>query len=153
MIVDRIENLGRYALMIEGCAELVGFLQEHDLRTLPAGRYTPQGTQITLSLFEYDTKIAGQTRWETHHTHMDIHVVVEGCEEVAWIPAQHVAQSTEYVTERDVEFFADAVCGSHVLIEPGYFCLVMPEDAHKPALAPADQVSHGKKAVIKVAVR
>ena len=40
--------------------------------------------------------------------------------------------------------------GSRVKVEEGYFCLVMPEDAHKPALAPNDQQRQGRKIVVKV---
>ncbi len=152
MIVDKVENIARYALMIRDCDKLVAFLEKNDLTALAPGRYVPEESDITVSLFEYETKIGDKTRWETHHEHMDIHFVVKGCEEVAWIPAQHVTESTEYVAERDVEFFADDAQGSRVLVEEGYFCLVMPEDAHKPALAPQDAIRHGKKAVVKGAV-
>lgn len=152
MIIDKLENIGRYALMIKNCEALQSFVTKNDLAALSTGRYALENTDIQVSLFEYDTKIGSETRWETHHEHMDIHIVIEGCEEVAWIPAVHVTQSVQYVSERDVEFFIDDIKGSRVLLEAGYFCLVMPEDAHKPALAPMDDVRHGKKAVVKVAV-
>ena len=83
---------------------------------------------------------------------MDIHIVIKGCEEVEWTPAQHVIQSREYVAERDVEFFTDERVGCRVLVEEGFFCLVMPEDAHKPALAPNDEQRKGRKIVVKVEV-
>ena len=83
---------------------------------------------------------------------MDIHIDIQGSEEVEWIPAQHITQSREYVAERDVEFFMDEIVGSRVLVEPGYFCLVMPEDAHKPALAQNDVQKKGRKSVVKVEV-
>jgi beta-galactosidase beta subunit len=36
-----------------------------------------------------------------------------------------------------------------VKVEAGYFCLVMPEDAHKPSMAIGGISAHGKKCVIK----
>ncbi|MEG0743013.1 MAG: YhcH/YjgK/YiaL family protein [Clostridia bacterium] len=153
MIIDRIENLGRYALIIKDCDKLVKFFEENPVKTLEPIRYELKNSDLTVGVFDYETKIGSKTRWETHHTHMDIHVIVTGREELAWIPAQHITQSQEYVAERDVEFFTDGAEGSLVLVEEGYFALVMPEDAHKPALAPKDEQRKGRKAVIKVEVR
>lgn len=79
-------------------------------------------------------------------------MIFSGAEEKAWIPAHHITSSVEYVAEKDVEFFANLDEGSRILMEEGYFCLVMPEDAHKPALAPGDVSRPGRKAVIKVEV-
>jgi biofilm protein TabA len=149
MILDKLSNIGRYALIIKDCDQLVSFVQSHDFSTL-SGKHPVGESEMVVSPFEYDTKLSA--RWETHHTHMDIHVVIEGADEVEWSPAQHISQSTEYVAERDVEFFADAVQGSRVRVEAGYFCLVMPEDAHKPAMAINGVSTHGKKCVIKAEV-
>jgi YhcH/YjgK/YiaL family protein len=146
MIVDKLSNIGRYALIIKDCEELAVFFRTHDFSTL-SGKHAVEGSDMVIAPFEYDTKLT--SRWETHHTHMDIHIVIEGADEVEWIPAQHISQSTEYVSERDVEFFADSVQGSRVRVEAGYFCLVMPEDAHKPAMAIGGISTHGKKCVIK----
>ena len=152
MIIDKLENISRYALMIKDCKELEQFLNTHSLKELVPGRYTPEGTGLIINVFDYETKIGSKTPWETHHSHMDIHIVIKGCEEVEWTPAQHVVQSREYVAERDVEFFTDERVGCRVLVEEGFFCLVMPEDAHKPALAPNDEQRKGRKIVVKVEV-
>lgn len=146
MIVDKLSNIGRYGLIIKDCDKLVSFVHSHDFSTL-TGKHIVEGSEMVVSPFEYDTKL--NARWETHHTHMDIHIVIEGADEVEWIPAQHIGQSIEYVPERDVEFFADPVQGSRVRVKAGYFCLVMPEDAHKPAMAINGVSTHGKKCVIK----
>ena len=120
--------------------------------TLAPGRYAVEETDLTIGVFDYEGKDRQGTRWETHHAHMDIHVDIQGSEGVAWIPAQHLTRSDEYVAERDVEFFLDNAQGSLVAVEAGYFCLVMPEDGHKPAVA-LEQGHRGRKAVIKVAVQ
>ena len=152
MIVDKLENISRYALMIKDCDKLDAFLKAHPITQLEPGRYPIEGSALVVGVFDDESKIGSKTPWETHHTHMDIHIDIQGSEEVEWIPAQHITQSREYVAERDVEFFMDETVGSRVLVEPGYFCLVMPEDAHKPALAQNDVQKKGRKSVIKVEV-
>ncbi|MDL2317910.1 YhcH/YjgK/YiaL family protein [Eubacteriales bacterium OttesenSCG-928-A19] len=148
MIIDKIEHLARYAAIIEDCDKLAAFFQANDVLSLTPGKYTVEGTDLVIGVFDYEGKDRETTRWETHHTHMDIHVDIQGSEGVAWIPAQHLTQSDEYVAERDVEFFLDKAEGSMVAVEPGYFCLVMPEDGHKPAIA-LGAGHKGRKAVIK----
>ena len=66
-----------------------------------------------------------------------------------WTPAHNITNSREYVAERDVEFSTDTYVGSRVLVEEGYFCLVMPEYAHKPALALKDEKAKERKIVVK----
>lgn len=149
MIVDKLENISRYALMIEDCDKLDGFFKQHPLKDLEPGRYPIEGSDFVVNVFDTETRIGSVTPWETHHEHMDIHIVVKGCEEVEWTPAHNITNSREYVAERDVEFFTDAYVGSRVLVEEGYFCLVMPEDAHKPALAPKDEKARERKIVVK----
>ena len=81
MIVDKLENISRYALMIKDCQELDRFFIEHPLKDLAPGRYTPEGTGLIITVFDYETKIGSKTPWETHHSHMDIHIVITGCED------------------------------------------------------------------------
>lgn len=152
MIIDRLEHLSRYALMIKDCDKLDAFFRQHPLKRMEPGRYPIEDSDLVVNLFDYETKIDSATPWETHHTHMDIHIVVDGKEIVEWAPAQHITQSREYVTERDVEFFNDTYAGSRVLVEENYFCLVMPEDAHKPALSINNVCAKGRKIVVKVEV-
>lgn len=151
MIVDKLENIGRYCEIIPNGETLAAFFCK-GLAGLPTEKTEIPGGPYVFSPFAYTTKLAQDARWETHHTHMDIHVILEGAEIVEWIPAHHVTSLIEYVTERDVAFFADTVSGSSVRIEAGYFCLVMPEDAHKPMLANGDPAP-AVKAVFKGDVR
>ncbi|MCL2058220.1 MAG: YhcH/YjgK/YiaL family protein [Oscillospiraceae bacterium] len=147
MIVDKLENIGRYKNIIPNCEGLASFFSK-GLTGLPSERTKIEGSPYVYSPFKYTTKLPETARWETHHTHMDIHVVIKGAEILDWIPAKHVTQSVEYVAERDVEFFSDTVKGSQVLVEEGYFALVMPEDAHKPAIANGEP-AEGVKCVFK----
>jgi len=149
MICDKLVNLIRYNYLIEDCDKIVEFFKKNDINTMEDGRHNIPGTSSYFSIFSYKTKLSDTARWETHHNHMDIHYVIKGKEVVEWIPAENLKDSAEYVEERDVEFFTDTVKGSRIIVEPGYFALVMPEDAHKPAIA-LDTPEEGKKAVFKV---
>jgi beta-galactosidase beta subunit len=60
---------------------------------------------------------------------------------------EFLKNSSEYKPDLDVEFFADNIRGSTVMLEQGYFCICMPEDAHKPSVSEDD--AGGIKALIK----
>lgn len=152
MVVDKLENISRYALIIKNCDKLDVFFKANKLKNLEPGRYPVEGSDMVVNVFDTETRTGFQTPWEIHHFHLDIHIVIKGCEEVEWTPAHNITQSREYVKERDVEFFSDAFIGSRVLIEEGYFCLLMPEDAHKPAQAPNDLKASERKIVVKAEV-
>ena len=78
MIVDKLSNIGRYALIIKDCDKLESFVKSYDFSTI-AGKHPVEGSDMDIAPFEYDTKL--NARWETHHTHMDIHVIIEGADE------------------------------------------------------------------------
>ena len=148
MIIDKLENLGRYGSIIEDCDQLSAFFSK-GLEGLPSEETKIKDSCYTFSPFSYTPKLPQDAKWETHHTHLDMHIILKGAERFDWIPAQHVCHSIEYVEERDVEFFSDQAAGSSVMVEEGYFVLVMPEDAHKPAISTGITYSENIKIVLK----
>ena len=55
------------------------------------------------------------------------------------------------VTERDVLFFKTPDIYGHVILHPGEFIVVAPEDAHMPGCC-VDKPEYAKKVVVKVRV-
>ena len=62
MIVDRLENISRYALMIKECAQLDKFFQEHTLKQLQPGRYHPENTKLADIPVDF-LKVQGVAIW------------------------------------------------------------------------------------------
>ena len=143
MILDTLEHLENYAKLHKGIAMVVKFLANHDLKTLPPGRYNIDGDNVFVSINAYPTKEAPKV--EFHRIYADIQVVFEGHEQIGWVPRQHLSKVTPYDAEKDIAF-GDGVTQKMAAI-PGQFFMFFPEDAHQPGLGDGNRV---KKAVFKI---
>jgi YhcH/YjgK/YiaL family protein len=151
MIVDKIQNIGRYIKLVKNADKIADYFKENALDAIAQAKekISIAGTEYTFSPYEIKAVPSKEKRWEIHRDHIDIHIVLIGKEYVEWLPAEYLKNSIEYKTDADVEFFSDSLKGSPVLLEPGYFCLCMPEDAHKPSIS--GDGTYGIKTLVKAA--
>lgn len=148
MIVDTLDQSGRYAGLHPLFGEAFAWLRETDLSALAPSRHTLDGER----LFAIVEACAGRTREEAklecHRRYIDIQLVLEGVDEMGWRPlAACVQPRTDYNDARDIRFFDDAPA-SWIATPAGSFCLFFTDDAHAPL------VSTGfiRKVVVKIAV-
>lgn len=145
MVVDKIENFGRYKSLLKNSEELIEFfknnptLSEQEEITLGDYVFTP---------FRFESGDSAEKRWEIHRYNIDIHIAIENREAIEWIPVTELKQSEEVWEDPDCEFFADKVKGTELILEPGYFAILLPQDAHKPSIK-TDKTNGGLKTVIK----
>ena len=127
------------------------FVQEHDLAELPCGRHE-LGNGDFVNVMEYTSKLREEACYESHEEYVDIQVVLRGAELIEAAPVEGLEVTSEYAEEGDFALYSGATEGEIYLMEPGRWCLVMPEDAHMPGVAPANEPAPVKKAVFKVLV-
>ena len=93
-----------------------------------------------------DSKIEGHEKW------LDIQIVLANCEDIGYVDKRKYNESNitiPYNVEKDktnYEGKLDAI----VRVEAGFFCLVFPNDLHKPCIKVNDEVI--EKAVVKVKI-
>lgn len=112
----------------------------------------PEGS-VYVEVGRYDTKAEGSGRLEAHRRHIDIQYVLSGMEWLDWTPLSGLGAQGPYVDDRDVRFFS--VTGhpcTRVLLQPGTFAALFPEDAHMPGIAVQGAPPAMVKAVAKVRV-
>lgn len=143
MILDSLEHLGNYTKLHAGIATVVKFLANHDLKALPLGRCDIDGDNVFVSVNSYATKEAPKV--EFHKTYADIQVILEGHEQIGWMPRQDLQNVTLYDIEKDIAF-GDGTTQKMEAI-PGRFFVFFPEDAHQPGIGNGNSV---KKAVFKI---
>ncbi|MEA2709814.1 MAG: hypothetical protein QOF78_2415 [Phycisphaerales bacterium] len=154
MILDRLEYSTHYAALGERFAAGFAYLREHDLATLPDGRYDIDGKNVIAIVQTYVSKPRAQGRWEAHRDHADIQFLVSGAERMGVTPMESMTLESPYDAEKDVEFYADAGGaggggGKFFDVAAGEFALFFPHDVHMPSLAIASPQTV-KKVVIKV---
>lgn len=72
MIVDKIENLARYVALNPLFADVVAFLQQHDLRTLPNGSHPIHGDRLYVNVEDDLGKRREEAAVEYHRRMVDI---------------------------------------------------------------------------------
>ncbi len=151
MIMDKIENAGRYFLPGSPMAAGIEFVRRAARENLPDGRYEVGGEGAYATIQTYFTEAAGGKRPETHRKYADIQSLVKGREIIGWLPSTGLEKEKEYDPERDVEFHKNSPDESRLLLGPGSFAVFYPSDAHKPGCSVAfpEEV---RKVVVKIPV-
>lgn len=149
MVYDKITDLGKYITN----SNAADFIQQLSKRLteykMEDGKHVVNDHVFYLR-FDYQTKNADDTIWEAHRKYQDIHIVLEG-EEQVW--SNHISEMTptnDYQNEGDYQLF-EGVPNIKTNLTTGYFILFNPNDVHKTAVTEGE-VSSLKKLVIKVLI-
>lgn len=117
----------------------------------PEGRYTIRGEDIYASVFTYQTGPAATKVFEGHRRYIDIQVVLSGVEMIDMVSSEGLSIKTPYDAEKDVIFYDSPKIFSSIVLRPGFFALLGPQDLHRPGVCLA-QPETVRKLVIKVRV-
>ena len=149
MILAKLTEADRYAVLHPLFARAFAFLRSTDLGALEPGMHTIEGEQLFAIVEARAGRTRAEAKLECHRRYIDIQLVLEGIDEMGWKPlVECVEPVAEYDTARDIRFFND-MPASWIATPPGSFCLFFPDDAHAPL------VSTGmiRKVVLKIAVQ
>jgi len=125
----------------------LAFLMNNDLSTIELGRHNI--TERTFAaVSEYTTK--SENQFEAHKDYIDIQIIVRGQEIIEVAPLSKVGEVTvPYSAEKDIEFYASAENVDEILVSPEVFCILFPNEAHKPCLT-YETPSEIRKVVVKI---
>ena len=144
MIIDHIENLGRYAGLNEHFATAARFFQEHSPWDLPLGRTVIDGEHVFVNTAVNELS-RDTMAWEAHAIYADIQLILEGQERFGWTD---LCEREPLDPVRDFQ-----VCHGEArmdfVLSPGQFVIFLPGEPHAPG-NPAGLPAPCKKAVIKV---
>lgn len=144
MIVDRLENILFYEKLLPNLA--AGMQKVKEIKNLELGRYEFEGGYFMVQ--QGETKPLDEGTYEAHRKYIDVQIILEGSEEVAWKPVCELTSVIPYNPEKDAERF-DGVKDHVFLISAGMFYAAFPEDGHKPVSHTKEKQSF-KKIVMKL---
>lgn len=146
MIIDSIKNVGFYSGMSEHLKDVARFLNENALEDIQAGKYVLNDS-VFYYCFEYTTKeevAAG----ECHRTYCDVHVMINGEEEVGLSVLSDVTDVGVYDGDNDYSLVkADF---SYTTLLEGCFAVFFPHEGHATGRATNGVPQGIKKLVFKV---
>ncbi|MBQ8601812.1 MAG: YhcH/YjgK/YiaL family protein [Bacteroides sp.] len=146
MVIDKIENLEKYASLNPLFAQAIEFLKSTDLNAHEIGKVKLQGDDLVVNFAQARPKTKEEAKLETHNRFIDIQIPLDGVEVMGYTPRADLPDA-EYNAEKDITFYP-GLAESYLTIKPGMFAIFFPEDGHAPGVTP-DGV---KKVIVKVLV-
>ena len=148
MIIDTLDNLGKYTALNPLFADVVEFLKSHDLKTMEAGKYPIKDKDLFLNLSLTTQRTKETAFLETHIEMIDIQVPITCAETFGYSPLCDLP-AFEYNAEKDITKYGDTKPQTYVTVNPGQFAIFFPQDGHAPCIIEEEEI---KKAIFKVKV-
>ncbi|MDD4295708.1 MAG: YhcH/YjgK/YiaL family protein [Ruminiclostridium sp.] len=150
MICDKLSNSAIYCKVHPNFKMAFDFLKDFEKNPLPVGEYKIDGDNVYAKVQAYETEPSCAKRWETHKEYIDIQAVFSGNEALGWTYFEGFEPDGKYNEENDVTFYKEHE-GTELILKKGYFCILFPQDAHKPGCV-SGVPSKMSKIVVKVRV-
>ena len=148
MIIDKLENLGKYVALNAFFADVVEFVKSHDLNTLETGKYPIKDKNLFLNLQIAKGRAKETAVLETHIKMIDIQIPLS-CEETFGYTPLVDLPVFEYNAEKDITKYGDTLAQTYVTLKPDQMAIFFPQDGHAPCIADEPEI---KKAIFKVKV-
>ncbi|BEG98519.1 YhcH/YjgK/YiaL family protein [Bacteroides sedimenti] len=146
MIIDKIENLDKYASLNPLFPQAIEFLKSNNLIEMEVGKTELKGADLVINIQQTDPKNKEQAKLETHNKFIDIQMPLSGTEVMGYTAAKDCQPADAvYDCEKDITFFEGAA-QSYIAVEPGMFAVFFPQDGHAPGISESGL----KKVVVKV---
>ena len=146
MIIDTLDNLGKYQGINPLFADVVEFLKKNDLNVMEDGKYPIKGKDLFLNLTTAKGKAPDEAEVETHVKMIDIQMPLDGPETYGYTPLCNLPEE-EYNAEKDVTMCPGLMAESFIDCQPGMFAIFFPQDGHAPCITMAPEI---RKAIFKV---
>lgn len=146
MIIDTIENLGKYVALNPLFADVIEFLKNNDLRTMEEGKYPIKDKNLFLSVQVAKQRTKESAFIETHIEMVDIQIPISCAETYGYSPLCDLPEF-EYDAELDMTKYGDTKPQTYVTVKPGQFVIFFPQDGHAPCIIDEPEI---KKVIFKV---
>jgi len=148
MIIDRLEESGRYTGVHPLFARAFRTLGRSDLSSLGEGTHTIEGDRLYLVIARSEGAGTERAVLEAHRKYIDIQFVIEGTDVIGWRPLRECAQVRQpYDAQKDVELYGEKPLSWNTVQGP-VFAVYFPCDAH----APLGGTGVLRRAIIKVGI-
>ena len=146
MIIDTIENLGKYVAFNPLFADVVEFLKNNDLQTIEEGKHFIKDKDLFVNIQVAKGKTQEAAVLETHIEMIDIQIPIT-CEETFGYTPLCDLPDFEYNAEKDITKYGDTKAQTYVTVKPDQFVIFFPQDGHAPCIINQPEI---KKAIFKV---
>jgi len=130
MIWDRLSSIANYKGLWPALDTAIDYILREDLNAIPLTKLEIAPGLVTAVRQEYHSKPIPECKWEAHRLWADIQLVLSGQERFGYAPLETMTPKLPYNDVKDVEIFSGS--GDLMLLAPGRFGILLPQDAHMP---------------------
>ena len=146
-VIDRLENIGRYAALGANFVTATAFLAKGDFASLKPGTNALDGENVFVNNVETAYVLPKERTPEVHHVYFDIHVPLSDDETIG-LAAFDAQAAGSFDAGKDCGFYEQAV--DWLVVPKGSFCITWPRTcAHAPAVT-TDVRKKAHKLIVKV---
>ena len=145
MIIDTLDNFGKYVALNPLFAEVQKFMEENNLAAMDTGKHPIKGDDLFVNIAVAKGKEPEEAVLETHIKMIDIQIPLDGDETYGYTPLSDLPEA-EYNAEKDITKYEE-MAQSFIDCKPGMFAIFFPQDGHAPCISLAPEI---KKAIFKV---
>ena len=146
MIIDKVENLEKYASINPLFPKVVEFLKANDLNQMEPGKYEIEGKDLFVNIQVAKGKTPAEAVIETHNKMIDIQIPLSDAETFGYTQRDQLPD-VAYNEEKDITKIPDLAADSYLTCMPGMMAIFFPQDGHAPCIAGVPEI---KKAIFKV---
>lgn len=108
------------------------FLEKTDLPTMPLGRHDIEGDALYALVQKGSSRPPAEGKFEAHQKYIDIQYLVSGLEIIQVAPVASLKIVTPYDDSKDIAFYSHPEKFDSIIMHPGTFAVLFPEDGHMP---------------------
>lgn len=152
MIYDSAKNIAQYSALNADLERVVRAALDYAGKHFSAGRVAVDGERVYLNLASYQTHDASSAAAEAHKAYVDVMVMLDGVETVYVQHAEQLKEITQpYNSDTDALLGKLSEQATAVILRPGDFLILFPQDAHMPGCH-AHEPSSVKKVIGKIRI-
>lgn len=134
-----------------GIQQGLDYILSKNLAAQKTGTYEINGQMMYALVQEMSTKPAEDQRAESHIMYADIQLLVSGAEKIGVSRLSAELEMTDnQLAARDIAFYKHVYDESVIVLNPGMFVVLFPEDVHRPCCHVNGEQHRIKKIVVKV---
>ena len=146
MIIDTLDNLGKYVGLNPLFADVMEFLEQNDLSTMDEGKHPIKGADLFVNIQMAKGRSREAAVLESHVRMIDIQLPLDADETFGYSPVCDLPDF-EYNPEKDMTKYGDTPSQTYVTVKPGQMAIFFPQDGHAPCISEKEVI---KKAIFKV---
>ncbi|MBS9776128.1 MAG: YhcH/YjgK/YiaL family protein [Fusobacterium sp.] len=151
MIYGEIKEIKIYKGLSKKLDKVIDFILEKKYLNNKIGKNQIEGDNIYFNCDIGITRDRANLELEYHKRYIDIHIVIEGEEKIAYAPKEKCVENKNYNEDTDC-MFVEGKIDTEFYLNPDKFLILFPEEPHL-AMLKVEEEKKIKKLVFKVELK